>query len=100
MAEKKITNNWVVKCPHCGAEYHLTEIALPGELIGSPKSNGIIKDCTGKILYIDWAEEPTTTFEYSCDNCAKDFLVEVVISAKAVAKPEAEDFSTLETSLI
>lgn len=101
MADKKpLQNNWIVKCPKCGAEFHLSEIALPGELLGKPKSNGIIKDPLDKIVYLDWEEEPTTTFEYCCENCDTEFNVEVTLIAKAVAKPEEEDFSNLETSLL
>jgi len=100
MEKKTVQNNWVVKCPHCGAEYHLTEIAMPGELLGTPKTNGIIKDPLGKILYIDWEEAPITTFDYTCDNCDKDFVVEVSLVAKAKLKAEEEDFSNLETSLL
>lgn len=98
--EKKSTNSLIVKCPHCGHEYHLTEIAMPGELLGKPKKNGIIKDCLGKIIYVDWSEEPATVFEYTCDNCEKDFIVEASITLKAKPKAEEEDFSNLTSSLL
>ena len=53
MEKKPLTIGGIVKCPFCGAEYHVSEIAFPGELLGKPKVNGIIKDPLGKIIYID-----------------------------------------------
>jgi len=101
MSEKKSNqSNWIVKCPHCGHEYHLCEIALPGELLGKPKTHGIIKDALGKIIYIDWEEEPVTKFQYTCDNCNRDFLVEATLTVKSAPVDEATDFSNLETSLL
>lgn len=100
MEKKQLQNNWVVKCPHCGKEYHLCEIAMPGELLGTPRPNGIIKDPLGKILYLDFEDEPATTFEFTCEDCDKDFLVDVLLQATVRRKPEEEDFSNLETSLL
>lgn len=98
--QQTISSQWIVKCPKCGQEYHICEIALPGELLGKPKHNGIIKDPEGKIIYLDWDEEPISKFEYSCDNCDCTFDIEVKIVATAQLKPEESDFSNLETSLI
>ena len=49
--EKK--QNWVtIKCIHCGAELHPSEIFMPEDLTGRPKN--IIRDPLGKILYVEW----------------------------------------------
>ena len=40
-----------VKCPHCGYEHELSEILMPGDLIGRPET--VIRDALGKIIYVE-----------------------------------------------
>ena len=98
--EKKQNNNWVIKCPHCGAEVHAAEIFYPEQLIGEPKN--IIRDPLNRILYVEYKEdgEPCLTEHYCCDGCERDFVVEATISFKAKPEAEEKDFSKLESSLL
>lgn len=100
MEKKQAQNPGIVKCPFCNTEYHIAELAVPGELLGRPKKNGVIKDPLGKILYLDWEDAPETVLQYNCDNCERDFNVEVTIIAKAKVKSEETDFSTDTVSLL
>lgn len=102
MKPNKQVNNLIVKCPGCGCEYHLSEIAMPGELLGTPANNGIVKDPEGRILLsaCEWEEEPIQVFEYCCDECDKKFLVEAKIVLTVRNAPEEEDFSNLSSSLL
>lgn len=96
----EVKSNLVVKCPHCGKEFHLCELAMPGELLGKPKVNGIVKDPLGNILTVDWEEEPVKTLEFTCEDCNNDFEVEVAIVAKAKVLPVEKDFSEETVSII
>jgi hypothetical protein len=40
-----------VKCPHCGHEHELSEILMPGDLLGRPEV--VVRDAVGKIIYVD-----------------------------------------------
>lgn len=40
-----------VKCPHCGHEHELSEILMPGDLLGRPEV--VVRDALGKIIYVD-----------------------------------------------
>ena len=74
MEKKQAQNPGIVKCPFCNTEYHIAELAIPGELLGRPKKNGVIKDPLGKILYLDWEEAPETVLQY-CDNCDVNLML-------------------------
>ena len=95
--EKSQTNYITIKCPHCGAEYVLDEIFIAKYITG--KSNKPLKDTTGKILAIDFIEDPDLTELYHCDFCKKDFNVELDIKVKTSAVNEELDFSTDKVSL-
>ncbi len=89
-----------IKCPHCGAEYHPSEIYMPGDLIGKPSE--IIKDPLGKILYVGYEEEeePALVQHFSCDECGKAFVVEAVVSYKTIKEEEELDFGSKAVSLL
>lgn len=91
---------WIIKCPHCGAEYLASEIFMPGELVG--KSETVIRDALGKVLYVEWEEdcEPGQVEHYVCDNCDKPFIVEPVLTFKVRKEDETLDFSTDKVSLL
>ncbi len=91
-----------IKCPHCGYEYLPAELFIADDLVGTPESNGVVRDALGKILYVDWKEDgaPVLTTKYECDNCGHPFIVEAEISYK-VRKEERElDFSEETVSLL
>lgn len=96
--KKEVYTKGVVKCPHCGHEYALDEIFMPGQLIG--KSATVVKDPTGRILYIDWEEEPELIEHFECEGCGKSFVVEATIQVKTRFEDEAHDFDELSTSLV
>ena len=97
--EKK--QNWVtIKCIHCGAELHPSEIFMPEDLTGRPKN--IIRDPLGKILYVAWEEdgEPALVQKFECPECNRPFIVEANVSYKVKPVPAEEDFSTDTVSLL
>ncbi len=90
-------NSVIVKCPHCGAEYTLDEIFIPTGILG--KSSTVVKDALGKILYIEWEEEPDQSETFNCDFCKKDFSVSLDIKNKSNKLEEEVDFSKTSVSL-
>ena len=97
---KSEVNLPVVKCPHCGYEYHLSEIYFPEDFIGHPDQ--IIKDALGKILYVDYEEEhsPALEAKYVCDGCGKPFVVTLSMSVKSEEESKELDFSEEYVSLL
>lgn len=61
----------IIKCPHCGYEYHVAEIFYPDEIVGKPEN--IVRFNTEIISFMDDSIKPTAYF--TCDNCNKDFKV-------------------------
>ena len=53
-----------ITCPHCGAEYCVSEIFYPDDLTGKVRS--VIKDDTGKIMFLD-EEEPELEQTFCCE---------------------------------
>lgn len=98
--EQQNFKKYVIKCPHCGAEYLACEIFMPTDILG--KSATVIKDALGKIIYVDWEEEyePAQKETYYCDHCDKPFAVEPVISFKVTKEDPALDFSEESVSLL
>jgi len=90
----------IIKCPHCGYEYAPSEVFLPGELIG--RSDSVIKDALGKILYIDYdeGEEPEQVEHFECEGCGKPFIVEATVTYKTKPEEEELDFSDTSVSLL
>lgn len=87
-----------IMCPHCHAQYHPSEIFLPGSFTGKPEN--VIKDALGKVLYVDYAEEPTLVEHFECEECGKPFVIEATVSYKAKEEAEELDFSTESVSLL
>lgn len=69
---------FIIKCPHCGAEYLIEELVMPEDVIGKRYA---IKDSKGKIEYIE-GELPEMITEYICDYCDKKFKVQLFLDAK------------------
>lgn len=89
-----------IKCPYCGGEYVPSEIFMPSEIEG--KTEDIIKDPVGKILYVSYQEgyEPLTAGRYTCDACNRSFVVEPTVSYKVRKEAEEIDFSVSTSSLL
>lgn len=51
MTDSKRIKQVALKCPHCGREYTLADIWMPGDLIGKPCD--VVRDPVGKVLYAD-----------------------------------------------
>lgn len=96
---KKLQPKTVIKCPHCGYEYLPCEIFYPDNVLG--KSDNVIRDPLGKIIYEDYKEdcEPLAEETFICENCNKPFIAEVELKVKTRAQEEELDFSNLTTSL-
>ena len=90
----------IIKCPHCGAQYLPCEIYMPGSTLG--KSEDIVKDSLGKILYEDYQEgkEPDMIEHFTCEYCEKPFIVEATVTYKSMAEEPEKDFSTQYVSLL
>jgi len=73
---------------------------MPGDFVG--KTDSIVKDALGKVIYVDYLEdyEPLATESFVCDHCGKPFVVEPVISFKTKKEDEERDFSTDTVSLL
>lgn len=81
--------NWVIKCPHCGYEYHVSEIFFVDSLM--PQAKKIIRDASNTIIYIE-AEEADLEEWYQCDNCDKNFKASVTLTFKSEADLFEEEF--------
>lgn len=89
-----------IMCPHCHAQYHSSEIFMPGSFTGKP--DNLIKDALGKILYEDYEEghEPCLIEHFECEECGKPFVIEASVSYKTRAEAEELDFSSQSVSLL
>lgn len=98
MKEPKLTCQPIM-CPHCHAQYHPSEIFMPGDFLGKP--DNLIKDALGKILYEDYQEghEPSFSERFECEECGKPFFVDATVTYKTREVPEEQDFSTEYSSL-
>lgn len=78
----------IIKCPKCGAEYHLSEIFYPYSLTG--KAVKLVKDEeAGKIIHIE-EEEPSYSETYCCDKCGCNFKVTAKVEVKVEEDKEAD----------
>jgi len=98
--EVKSNKSAAIRCPHCGWEYHPSEIYVGNELWGVPDS--VVKDALGKILYEDYADgdEPQSVEHFECENCGKPFVIEANLSFKTKKEEEELDFSEQYVSLL
>lgn len=79
--------NYII-CPYCKAEYHISEIFYPTDIVSTPKE--LIKTEDGKIDYIIDDDKCLDT-TYYCDYCNKQFKVTADISFK-VSRVEPKEF--------
>lgn len=88
-----------IRCPHCGWEYDPSELLFPDNVLGQAKPESIVRDPLGKILYLEYQEgkEPLAEETYYCDNCGREFVIEVDPRYTSKAQVEELDFS--ETSV-
>lgn len=96
----KLQNRQIIKCPHCGWEYLPGELLYPDSVVGQPKN--VIRDTLGKIIYEDYKpyKSPESEEHYTCDNCNRQFVIEIETKYKAKVEEEALDFSQQFVSLL
>lgn len=97
---KQVVTKSIIKCPYCGFEYSPSEVFMPGEIVGTPKS--LVKDPLGKIIYTEWVEgeEAEQVEHFACEGCGKSFTVKPVVTYTATQEAEETDFTNLESSLL
>ena len=97
---KEPKNPNIVKCPHCGWEYHPSEIFYPNAFFG--KTDTLVKDALGKILYVDFKEgdEPIFQESFECENCEKQFVINAVVTYSTGKVSEELDFDNPYVSLL
>lgn len=82
-----------IRCPYCNAEYLPSEIYLPNDFLGKPKT--IEKTDVGKIL--DFVGHTMDLSEsYECDICRKTFKIKASVYFNVTKENEldfSEDFS-------
>lgn len=71
--EYKFNGYQIVTCPYCGAQYLVSEIFMPEDLLD--KAYVVHKDENGKIEFVS-GEEAELVESYICDYCNKQFKVE------------------------
>ena len=86
---------YVIKCPHCGAEYLPAEIFYPEFILGNPEN--IVKDEQGHIEHFD-GDALSFIEEYTCDICGHTFTVAGTVTF--VAKEKKEDFDEEWTTTV
>lgn len=79
--------NLIIKCPHCGCEYHLAEIFMPTDIIGEP--HDIVRDEDENIIYFEDTKLDSVQ-TYECYNCNTKFTVEAYITTEIAANPESD----------
>ena len=80
----------LIKCPHCGAEYHPAEIFEPKPFFGNPDLD---RAEDGTLEYIG-GEGMDLSSEYVCDYCGKRFKVRADVSFSAESSEFSEEHST------
>ena len=81
----------VVTCPYCGAQYLVSEIFMPEDLLD--KAYTIHKNENGIIEFVE-GEEAELEESYVCDYCDKQFRVEASTYYLAVKDDIEEDYVT------
>ncbi len=84
----------MIKCPHCGMEYHPAEIFYSDDLFGNPET--VLRDAANKVVYVEYKTdgEPVTTTRFVCDNCEKAFKVTASVTFKVEEEIDELDFSS------
>ena len=97
---KETKNPNIIKCPHCGFEYHPSEIFYPNAFFG--RTDSLVKSPVGKILYVDYqeGEEPTFQEHFECEDCGKSFVINATVSYSTSKVSEEVDFSNPYVSLL
>lgn len=101
MKQQNSNKTPVIKCPHCFSEYLPGEIYMPGSLIGQPDE--VIRDSFGKIIYEDYYSEsrkPDYVEHFTCEKCARPFVVEAFVTYKTKEEAPEKDFSTQYVPLL
>ena len=81
----------VVKCPYCGAEYLVSEIFLPEDLLD--KAYTIHKNENGIIEFVN-GKEAELIESYICDYCDKQFIVKASMSYVSMKDDVEEEYVT------
>lgn len=97
---KETKNPNIIKCPHCGFEYHPSEIFYPNAFFG--RTDSLIKSPVGKILYVDYqeGEEPNFQEHFECEDCGKSFVINATVSYSTSKVSEEVDFDNPYVSLL
>ena len=88
MATQTNNKNNIIKCPHCGYEYLSAEIINHSTILDKP--DNICRTDEGFIDFFT-GDKADFTENYYCDNCGKEFRVDVKIKY-SVSKVEELDF--------
>lgn len=97
---KETKNPNIIKCPHCGFEYHPSEIFYPNAFFG--RTDSLVKSPVGKILYVDYqeGEEPNFQEQFECEDCGKSFVINATVSYSTSKVSEEVDFDNPYVSLL
>jgi len=97
---KETKNPNIIKCPHCGFEYHPSEIFYPNAFFG--RTDSLVKSPVGKILYVDYqeGEEPNFQEHFECEDCGKSFVINATVSYSTSKVSEEMDFDNPYVSLL
>lgn len=97
---KETKNLNIIKCPHCGFEYHPSEIFYPNAFFG--RTDSLVKSPVGKILYVDYqeGEEPNFQEHFECEDCGKSFVINATVSYSTSKVSEEVDFDNPYVSLL
>ena len=80
MVNIKMSKFIVIECPNCGKEYLPSEIFIPKNYFGVPKT--IIRDPDGKIVDVVGTDMDLVE-TYTCDNCDCAFKVKSKVNFNA-----------------
>ena len=89
-----MSNNYTIKCPKCGREYHPSEIFYPNSFLG--RATDVARDNDGNILFFT-GDDMCLNEEYTCDNCNTTFKVIASVDFKTSIDNEHsfdEEYST------
>lgn len=87
-----------IKCPHCSAQYVAAQIFYPSTILSKPKN--VIRDPLGKIIFVQYIDQPEYKDSYICDFCNKEFIAIADVNYKAIKQESELDFTTKVVSLL